>query len=225
MNKKFASLVGSLFFLLFTTVKVQAGAMGITLGVADIDGTGTETVQDGTDKNKTSGTSSESVSVPSFFLESDANNGWVLGIDVIPIGAEFVSSSKTQTNVQTNGSTTSHTQKVEGELENHITLYLEKEVLASGGMIPGVYLKAGVITVSVKTNESIGTGSEYGDDNLFGYTVGLGFKGDIGDSTFYKLEGFYNDYETIEISSSNTENSVTGEIDAIGGRLSIGYRF
>ena len=60
---------------------------------------------------------------------------------------------------------------------------------------------------------------------IFGTKIGLGYKSDVTDNMYIKLEAAYSDYETIEISASNTDNKVTGDLDATSAKLSIGYRF
>ena len=221
MNK-FKLIISAFTFLVFATVNASAVNVGISGAIMDFDGDGTET--SGTAANTNTGSASETVGVPSIFIESEFDNGWVFGIDYIPVGAEFVSESKTQTNITSIASATeSLTQKVEGDLDNHITFYIETPAFSVGPT--GVFLKAGFISVDVNSNESIGTGSTYGNDTIFGTTVGVGFKGDLAGNAYYKLEAFYSDYETIELQSTNTTNSVTGDIDAQAAKLSIGYRF
>ena len=101
-------------------------------------------------------------------------------------------------------------------IENNF--YVEKEVMS------GIYLKGGVISVNVTSNESIGTGSSYGDDTIFGTTVAAGYKYDM-DQMFIKAEVAYSDYETIKLSATNTTNTAEGDIDAIIGKIAIGYKF
>ncbi len=217
MNKKLFGILSSLLFVFFMTAKANAFTVGFGVAQWGVDGSGTENVQD---VNDNTGTHSETITgVPSIFIESEPNDGWVFGLDFIPVGAEFISESRTQTNVTSAaGATESKTQKVEGDLDNHITFYVEKEVASN------VYLKGGVISVDVTSNESIGTGSKYGNDTIFGWTAGLGYKHDMG-SMFIKAELSFNEYETIKLSSTNTTNSVEGDIDATIGKIAVGYKF
>tara|TARA_B100001996_G_scaffold11861_1_gene9921 strand:+ start:1422 stop:2075 length:654 start_codon:yes stop_codon:yes gene_type:complete len=216
--KKLLVLISSLGILFFATINANAASIGISAAVTGFDGDGEETV-DGMNKN-TGGSASQTVSgIPSIFIESDPENGWVFGIDYIPVGAEFVSESKAQTSIANlNSGTTSHTQKVEGELENHITFYIEKDVYN------GVYLKGGISSVDVISNESLGTGSTYGDDRILGYMYGIGYRYDM-DTMFIKLEASVTEYDSIELSATNTTNTATGDVDATSGKLSIGYKF
>ena len=96
--KKLLVLISSLGILFFATINANAASIGISAAVTGFDGDGEETV-DGMNKN-TGGSASQTVSgIPSIFIESDPENGWVFGIDYIPVGAEFVSESKAQTSI------------------------------------------------------------------------------------------------------------------------------
>lgn len=217
MRKILTSLSSALFLIILSVNANAGGSIGISGMVMEIDGSGSETV-DNSNKN-TGGTSSESVSVGSIFFETEKTNGWVLGMDLIPGSAEFVSSSKTQTNVTTAaGATESKTQKVSGDIENHFTIYLEKDIYE------GVYLKLGGQSVDIISTENIGTGSQYPDTTIYGYTVGAGYRYDL-DNMFIKLEYTYQDYDSIKLSATNTTNFVEGDIDAHTGKIAIGYKF
>jgi hypothetical protein len=45
------------------------------------------------------------------------------------------------------------------------------------------------------------------------------------DNLFIKLEASINEYDDIQLSSSNTTNTVTGDFDATSGKISVGYSF
>ena len=214
--RKITLAISSLLVLLFATFNANALTVGVSYTTSDFDGSGTEKVGG---VNSNTGTSSHSADYGSIFFESEPNNGWVFGIDYIPGSATFVSESKTQTNVTDADSTTeSKTQKVEADLDKHLTLYVEKDIYS------GVYVKAGLISVDIATNESIGTGSKYPDDELFGHTYGLGYRYDT-DSFVIKFEASISEYDEISLTSSNTSNTVTGDFDAETAKLSIGYKF
>ena len=105
---------------------------------------GTETVSDGGAGNTNTGSQDQDVTVGSIFVEGEMDNGWVIGLEYIPVSAEFVSSSKTQTNITSAaGATESKTQKVEGDLDNHTTLYIDTPTYM------GLYLSAGVMSIDV----------------------------------------------------------------------------
>ena len=146
--RKITLAISSLLVLLFATFNANALTVGLSYTTSDFDGSGTEKVGG---VNSNTGTASHSADYGSIFFESEPNNGWVFGIDYIPGSATFVSESKTQTNVtNANSATESKTQKVEADLDNHLTFYIEKSLAG------GFYAKAGIIHVDITTNESIG---------------------------------------------------------------------
>ena len=80
----------------------NAASIGLTYEAASIDGTGTETVIDGTTRNANTGTNSKDVDIGSVFIETDTlAYGVRLGFEWIPANAEFVNRSSTQTNITT----------------------------------------------------------------------------------------------------------------------------
>ena len=88
----------------------------------------------------------------------------------------------------------------------------------------GVYLKLGIQHVTLVTLESLNSGSTYPDEDLMGYTAGLGYKADLPVSnTYYKAEVTYTDFDTYEKTSNG--NKVVADLDAVTARLSIGYNF
>jgi len=218
--RQFKLILGAFAFLMASVVSASAINVGISATSYSFSGDGTETVNDGTDSNTNTGSQDADVTVGSVFVEGETDGGWVIGLEYIPVSAEFVSSSKTQTNItDADSSTESKTQKVEGDLDNHTTLYVDTPTYM------GLYLSAGVMSVNVTSNESIGTGSTYDNDTIYGTKVGIGYKADVTGNMYIKLEAAYSDYETIEISATNTDNKVTGDLDATSAKLSIGYKF
>ena len=86
------------------------------------------------------------------------------------------------------------------------------------------YLSVGVQHVELVTLESLNSGATYPNKNLFGYSVGLGLKGDLPyGSLYYKGEVTYTDFETYEADGAG--NKVSADLDATTARLSIGYKF
>ena len=199
----------------------NAASIGVTYEAASIDGTGTETVIDGATRNTNKGTNSKDVNIGSIFVETDTlAYGVRLGFEWIPAAAEFVNKRSTQTNVTSGaGATESKTQVVKGELENHITLYAEKDLFYK------FYAKAGVTQVDVKSLESIGTGSTYPDDTITGYVLGIGLRHQADNGVFVKGEYSMNEYNEINLASTNTANQAKGDIESTSFRVSLGYNF
>ena len=203
------------------STSLSAGTIGLSYSATTIDGNGTEYVVDGATTNSNTGSNSEDVNIGSIFVETDTlEYGVRLGLEVIPGAAEFINKSTTQTNITSiTSGTETLTQLVKGEFKNHLTLYVEKDLYSA------VYLKGGLTSVDVKSLESIGTGSQYGDTSILGYVAGVGVRKQFDSGLLLKAEVAYNDYETIKLSSTNTSNRVEGDLDSVSGKISVGYNF
>ena len=87
-----------------------------------------------------------------------------------------------------------------------------------------MYLKAGVVQVSLITEDSLDTGSKYGNKDIDGITYGIGFTD--GNS---RMEIAYTDYEDFSISSSvartgvSTNNSISADLDTLSLKFSYAF--
>ena len=125
--------------------------------------------------------------------------------------------SKSRSDTNSEGDTGSY--KADAELDNVFQIYTDIPMGDNG-----VYLKLGIQHVTLVTLESLNSGSTYPDEDLMGYTAGLGYKADLPVSnTYYKAEVTYTDFDTYEKTSNG--NKVVADLDAVTARLSIGYNF
>lgn len=131
-------------------------------------------------------------------------------------------------NGQQNGTGTgegSVTNKVQVDLTNLATAYLafhhEK----------GAFIKAGIMRGDLKTNESLGTGSQYGNAKLDGYTYGVGYERgfSFNDSNlFFRAELNQTHFEKISLSATGSDNRNSIQVDNMSGTngvISIGKNF
>ena len=213
--------------LLFGTVNTYAEdglGIGIALSGAQIKASGTET--EGGETNN--GKADNLIGVGSVFAEY--TKGWLtFGIDYIPWDADVSDSTKTRSDTETSvtgtktETTTSRTQSAQAEMSDHLTAYIEVGNKA--------YIKAGVVQVTVNTQESLGTGSAYGNVDLDGTILGIGVRGDFGDNMFYKLEGTYTDYDSLNLTSTvartdvTTNNKISADLDVTQIKLGLGIKF
>ena len=193
---------------------------GVSASLTQIDASGTET--EGGEKN--SGDADNLVVVPSLFVEYGFSDAISVGLDYIPLSADVSKNTKSRTDVETSVSgtttttTTSRTQKAQAELTNHTTLY------ASYMLTDSVFLKAGVAYVELDATESLGTGSKYGSEDVYGGVIGIGTKADN-----MRVEVLYTDYEDINLKSSvartgvTTNNTIDAELDTL--QLKVSYAF
>ena len=193
---------------------------GVSASLTQIDASGTET--EGGEKN--SGDADNLVVVPSLFVEYGFSDAISVGLDYIPLSADVSKNTKSRTDVETSvtgtttTTTTSRTQKAQAELTNHTTLY------ASYMLTDSVFLKAGVAYVELDATESLGTGSKYGSEDVYGGAFGIGAKADN-----MRVELLYTDYEDISLKSSvartgvTKNNTIDAELDTL--QLKVSYAF
>ena len=193
---------------------------GVSASLTQIDASGTET--EGGEKN--SGDADNLVVVPSLFVEYGFSDAISVGLDYIPLSADVSKNTKSRTDVETSvtgtttTTTTSRTQKAQAELTNHTTLY------ASYMLTDSVFLKAGVAYVELDATESLGTGSKYGSEDVYGGAFGIGAKADN-----MRVELLYTDYEDISLKSSvartgvTKNNTIDAELDTL--QVKVSYAF
>ena len=147
-----------------------------------------------------------------------------IGLDYVPLAADVSKNTKTRNDVETSVSgtaaavTTSRTNKAQAELENHTTLYVN---YMWNDMY---YLKGGMAFVTLNTTESLGTGSVYGNEDIYAGVIGIGAKSDN-----HRFELLYTDYEDISITSSTTRtdvspnNKIEADLDTIAFKYSYAF--
>ena len=215
--KKLTTIVLSFLFLTLNAAKAEF-AIGITGALHSLDASGTETIRTSGEKN--TGSHSEDVMVPELFLETASGSGLEVGISYIPT-REMGSKSRTDSGDQSAG-----TYKAEAELDNVIQLYADIDLADVGGY--PIYAKIGLQHATITTLESLNSGSSYPDQDVVGYTIGLGTKGDVPtvDNAFYKAEVTFTDFEDYSANSDSTPaNKVEADLEDIALKLSIGYKF
>ena len=218
--RRIHQLIIALVMLSFTSVSYAEMKYGVSGALTFIDASGTET--EGGEKN--SGDADNIVAIPSLFAEYVYSDTLSIGIDYIPLSADVSDKTKKRTDTETSvtgtktTTSTSRTQTANAELENHITLY------ANYNLDNGLYLKGGVAQVTLNTNESLGTGSKYGEEDIMGYVIGFGV-----DSGNWRTELTYTDYEDISLTSSvartgvTTNNKIDADLDTVALRVSYAF--
>ena len=208
--KKLYSILTSLILLTFTSAKAEIG-IGVSGALHMLDASGAETTRQSGEVNK--GSSEEDVMVPEVFVEAIAENGWTVGFSYIP-PRDLGSKSRSDSN--SDGDT--GTYKAEAELDNVFQIYTD---LPLSDLI---HFKVGVQHVTLSTLESLNSGSAYPNEDLLGWTVGLGTKGDLPyGSLYYKAEVTFTDFEDYEAVSNG--NRISADLDDTAAKFSIGYKF
>ena len=179
--------------------------------------------------NVSKGDTTETMQIPSLFLEyntgemANSGDGWVWGVDIVPFETKLVEEVRSTTDkIKGSGENNpSVTQNIQADLRFHTTLYVE-----TPGKLGGFYGKLGVSTVQLDTNESLGTGSEYANEQLLGVTAGIGIKRYFG-NLYAKIEGTGSKYEKVSLHSQQSDAQTTIEVDpsALQVRFAIGVAF
>ena len=193
---------------------------GVSLGLTKINADGTET--EGGETND--GSADHNVIIPSLFAEYAYSDTISIGLDYIPMKADVSDKAKTRSDTETSvtgtttTTTTSRTQSAQAELSNHVTLY------SNYMLTDTAFVKAGVAFVELNTDESLGTGSSYGNEDIYGAVIGIGAK--QGNSRF---EIVYTDYEDVSLTSSvartgvTTNNKIEADLDTVAFKYSYAF--
>ena len=217
---KIHQFIVAIIVLTFSSASYAEMKYGVSGALTFIEADGTET--EGGEKN--SGDAENIVVIPSLFAEYAYSDTISLGIDYIPLKADVSDKTQKRSDTETSvtGTTTttstSRSQSAQAELENHITLY------ANYNLDNGLYLKGGVAHVTLNTEESLGTGSKYGNEDILGYLVGFGIE-----SGNWRTELTYTDYEDISLTSSvartgvTTNNKIDADLDTVALRVSYAF--
>ena len=219
MNKIYKLFIVTLFAMFVTKANAEIN-FGVSAAITSIEASGTET--EGGEKNSTD--VDNLVAIPSVFIEYSLTDNISVGLDYIPITADVSNSTKTRTDIETSvtgtttTTTTNRSQSAQAELSDHITLY------ANYGISDSLYLKGGVANVSLDTEDSLGTGSKYGNVDIMGIVAGVGIQNEN-----MRVELVYTDYEDISLTSSvartgvTTNNKIDADLDTLAFKISYAF--
>ena len=217
MKKLLLTLVLSAFYI------SSASAVSMSVGVSGQAGIFAASAKESTGtKQKGSGSEHGSAGWGSIFLEGQFNK-LIIGVDYVPGALE---TDTTETAKSDKGVTavtpTTVTNKIQVDFENLTTVYI-------GAMLnDNFYVKAGGVAVDVITNESLGTGASYGNTDLSGTMLGIGYHNSNDNGTFFRFEGNYMSFDGTSLKATGTAADNTIELknlDGVSGKISIGKTF
>ena len=227
MNK-IKNMLVAVIAITFLSTNAFAGnfGLGVTGSIAVIEGVGTEseTANTGTENSVRTANASNNAAIGSLFAEYtfESIGGLTFGVDYIPGSADVNSKKMTRTNVTADAKETNQQDgdsTAQATVENHLTYYVEVPVHA------GLYGKLGYVEMDVITAETMpGTSGTYGNTSTNGYTYGIGYKNEIGASTYYKVEGTTTEFDTISLASGTT-NTIKADLDVTKLTFALGYKF
>ena len=213
-------LVIMITMLTFVGKSYAEMSYGVSLAFTKISADGNET--EGGEVNN--GSAEHNVFIPSLFAEYAYSDTISVGLDYIPMTADVSDKVKKRSDTETSvtgtvtTTTTARTQTAQAELSNHVTLY------SNYMLSDAAYVKAGVAFVQFDTHESLGTGSNYGNEDIYGAVIGVGAKS--GNSRF---EVVYTDYEDVSLTSTvartgvTTNNKIDADLDTLAFKYSYAF--
>ena len=216
MRKNIAIFL-SFIFISISSVKAET-MIGITGALHMFDVSGTETTRTSGETN--TGSHSDEALVPEFFIESESD-GIALGLSFIPTRNM---GKKERSDTNSEGDT--GTYRAEAELKNVFQVYADYTVSSYAGA--DIYLKAGLQHATIKTLESLNSGTTYPDEDVYGLTIGIGAKGELayGNNLFYKADLTYTSFEDYEGNAEDgNQNSVVADLEDTALKFSVGYKF
>ncbi len=214
MKKIIIFLITSVFFF------GQASAMGFNIGVSGSKAVFHAEGEENENGEKSKEDATGIVNFGSVFVEASVT-------DMITVGIDFNTDSiKTETaesivdDKTTSDTTSKKTQSVQVDFNDLTTYYVMVN------LTEGLYVRGGVINVDVITNESLGTGSTYGDTTMDGTVLGVGYNKTLGNGIFFRVEGNYMDLGSETITASNGDNKVSlNDLLGASARISVGKSF
>ena len=226
--KKFDLLLGVLLSVFLITF-AQAGSfgLGVSGNVASVSADGTET--EGTSGSETENSVMTATAGNNFMFGSVygeyafvENENFVFGIDYVPFSADINSKTLSRTDASQGAYTAQDTGtvKANAEISDHTTYYAE---LGQGAT--GIYAKVGFaqVDIDVKQTNAAGYGT-YPDKQLDAWTYALGYRAGFGENGVVKIEGFITDYDSYS-ATSTTSNTLKANLDVVGAKLSLGFKF
>ena len=171
------------------------------------------------DGNSASDTEIAAIGYGSVFLEKEFGM-FSVGVDYVPTPFESdeVETQKMDKRTENSDTVTASVNKVQVDLEDLYSVYLAMNVTDNS------YIKAGVTSVDVITNENMGTGASYGNTSLDGTLLGFGMHNEMDNGFFWRLEGVYMNFDGASLTSG--DNTITlKNLDGVNGTLSIGKSF
>ena len=203
--------------ILFTLGLFSAASAGVNIGASAQLGVFNADAKE-TEKSEVSekGEATGIVGYGSIFLEKTLGDRLQIGIDYVPYALE---SETTEDNKIDGGSAA--TNKVQIDFEDLLTFY------ASLNLTDNLYVRYGITQVDVITNESLATGSTYGNTSLDGTVYGIGYHQERSNGMFYRIEGNIMEFDKVSLTSgTNADNKIDmSEINGASGKITIGKSF
>jgi len=220
--KKTIILILSCTFFTFSIAKAEIGVnVGISGNLGLFAASASETTG-GVATHKDDGSEHGAAGWGSVFIEKTLGERVLLGIDYVPSALETDTTETQKADMRTDGevTVTQSVNKVQVDFEDLTTYYLGLNLTEN------LYAKAGIVKVDVITNETLGTGSTYGNTNLDGNLFGVGYNNVFENGFFLRVEGNYMDFDGATVTSSANSNQINlSQLNGVSGKIALGKSF
>ena len=203
---------------------IASAELGVNLGVSGQMGVFAASGQENEDKTVSKSSTTTLVGYSSVFLEKTLGSRLTIGIDYVP--ESLASETANETRID-NGA--SAAQKVQADFEDLTTIY------ATLNITDNFFIKGGMVTVDVITNETLATGSTYGNASLDGTLYGAGYNYNFDNGMFLRAEGNVMMMDGVTLTSTAAAAARPGttaknfvkldHLNGANGKISIGKSF
>ena len=211
-------------FLYITSASADLGFNVGASGQAGLFSASAKEFSGTTMTEKGNGSEHGEVGFASVFLEATVADRFMVGIDYVPNQLETETTETAKSDKVTSGeeTVTARTNTVQIDFEDLTTIY-------AGFIInENMYVKAGVMTVDVITNENLETGANYANTELDGSMFGVGYHNVLDNGVFFRIEGNYMNFDGTTVTATGTETDSKIQLtslDGLTGKVSIGKSF
>tara|TARA_B100000575_G_C23094272_1_gene631029 strand:- start:529 stop:1230 length:702 start_codon:yes stop_codon:yes gene_type:complete len=159
----------------------------------------------------------------SIFFEAMVKDNMSLGISYVPHSMD----SETTENISNIGDLPADPGS--GEKRNTVKVSFDDltTIYALANLDNNVYAKLGYVMVDIITDENLATGGAYGNTDMDGFTVAVGYSMDMNDGMFARFEASYMDLDGTSVTNDNdsTKSVKVDGITGFGAGISIGRTF
>ena len=217
MKKIILSVLFSVFYLTSSSAEI-----GVNLGLSGSAGLFAVSGKEVMGTQTTKGSEHGEAGFGSIFIEKTLGDRFAVGIDYVPSSLSTDTAESAKTDL-TEGSTATGENKIQIDFEDLTTYYVALNVTEN------MYAKLGMVTVDVITNESLHTGSTYGNTDMDGTLFGIGYNKSMDNGMFIRVEGNYMDFDGVSVTGTGTETTASkvtlNQLHGLTGKISVGKSF
>ena len=155
----------------------------------------------------------------SVFIEKTIGDRVAIGVDYVPDALESETTESVRHDKTSSATASAVENKIQIDFQDLTTVYL------SVNLTDSMYAKVGYMKVDVITNESLGTGSTYGDTDLDGQSIGFGTNMTMDNGVFIRAEANYMTFDSSEGLTSGDNTVTLTNLDGVSASLKIGKSF